>query len=109
MKANIVIAAAFLCLPMVGRADEPEPKKSLRYHENRQEKRIEKGEKSGRVNADEAAKLDAKEKAIKQEHAEAAADGKITKRERSSIRHEQKEANQEIHHMKHNKKRAPKE
>jgi len=109
MKASLMIAAALLCLPLVARADdEPQQKKSIQYHSNRQEKRIKSGEKSGRLNADEAAKIDAKEKAIDEERAQAAADGKITKRERRGIRHEQKEASQDIHQMKHNKKKAPK-
>jgi hypothetical protein len=107
MKTRIVLAAAILCLPIVGRADDPEPKKSIQSHANRQEKRIEKGEKSGRLNAGEAAKMDTKEQAIQNERAAAGADGKVTKHERSSIRHEQKEASRDIHRMKHNKKNAP--
>jgi hypothetical protein len=100
MRDGIVVVVGLLCLPGVALAGD------VQHHQERQDKRIEKGVESGSLTPEEKSKLDAKEGAIQKERDEAAADGKVTKGEHASIRHEQKEAHREIKHMKHNRQKT---
>jgi hypothetical protein len=76
---------------------------TIKKHEQREQRRIDQGEKSGRLTTKESERLQNQQEVIEKERQDAGADGKITKRERRDIRHDQKRLNQDIHHKKHNK------
>jgi hypothetical protein len=100
MRSSIIVLVAGLALSLPPAALST----NLKKHDRHEEKRINKGEKSGALTDKEANKLEDKQDAIQEERAEAKEDGKITKREKKSIRHEQKELSQDIYRKKHNEK-----
>lgn len=74
----------------------------IQKREQRQEKRIQQGVKSGKLTKEEAAKLEAQQTKIKQDEAAMKADGKLTPAERRKLRKEQNKASKEIYKQKHN-------
>lgn len=85
-----------------GPTDDP----VIQGRENRQEKRIEQGVKSGELTPKEAGKLEAEQAKIKQDEAEMKSDGKLTREERRKLHREQSRASRDIHRKKHNKRKA---
>jgi hypothetical protein len=78
----------------------------IRHRQAKQQKRINKGVKSGRLTPKEASRLKNEQNLVGIERSQAMLDGKMTKRERTDIRHDQNRLNQDIRHKKHNKRRV---
>src|SRR5262249_46708585 len=91
-----VLAAGSFCLCWtIARAD------SIPERMNHQDRRIEKGEKSGSLTPKEAERLQNQQDTIHDERARALEDGKMSAGERREIRHDQKQANKSIRRQKH--------
>ena len=71
-----------------------------------QEKRIEKGEKSGQLNQKEAARLEKGQAHVQKVEGKAVADGTMTKKERAHIEHAQDVQSKKIYREKHDKQTA---
>jgi len=74
--------------------------------QERQETRIERGEKSGQLTPKEAAKLEKGQAHVQKMENKAVADGKVTKKERAKIEKAQDRQSQKIHREKHDKQAA---
>lgn len=74
--------------------------------EANQAQRITKGVQSGRLTAQEAARLQAMEAKLNADEAAAKADGKVTKQERKTLNQEAKADSKAIHDLKHNDDKA---
>lgn len=85
-----------------GPTDDP----GIQKREQRQEKRIDQGVKSGELTPKEAGKLEAEQAKIKQDEAKMKADGKLSKEERKQLHREQNRASRDIYKKKHNKRKA---
>lgn len=87
-------------------ADSPEASQKreavVQQREQHQQKRIEEGVKSGKLSAEEAAKLEKREARIKGAEEKAMADGKMTKGEFRKIERMQNKASRRIHGKKNN-------
>ena len=70
--------------------------------QDRQERRIEQGVRSGELTPREAARLERGQARIRQMERQALADGHISRRERAAINREQDRQNQLIARLKHN-------
>jgi uncharacterized membrane protein YebE (DUF533 family) len=93
----IALFASASLLPVYAQDKNPKdntPKVNRR--QNRQEKRIQEGAKSGELTREEAAKLKAEQEAIQAQKRAAKSDGVVTKKERKSIKTNQKEAGKDI-------------
>jgi hypothetical protein len=101
MKRFAIVGAC--ALVVAGAASLRAEDMTIKKHEQREQHRIDQGEKSGRLTPKESERLQNQQEVIDKERQDAGADGKITKRERRDIRHDQKRLNQDIHHKKHNK------
>ena len=77
---------------------------TIDQHMENQERRIENGEKSGKLTPKEATRLQNEQQTIHDETQRAREDGKITRGERHEIRHDQRAASRDIRHKKHNAK-----
>ena len=73
-----------------------------------QERRIEQGQKSGALNAKEAARLEKGQARVQKMENRAAADGKVTAKERARIEHAQDKQSRRIYREKHDKQTAKK-
>ena len=71
-----------------------------------QDRRIEQGEKSGQLNAKEAARLEKGQARVQKMEDKAAADGKVTKKERARIERAQDRQSKAIYRQKHDKQTA---
>jgi hypothetical protein len=71
-----------------------------------QDRRIEQGEKSGALNAKEAARLEKGQARVQKMENRAAADGKVTARERARIEHAQDKQSRRIYREKHDNQKA---
>jgi hypothetical protein len=78
----------------------------IRKRQYKQQVRINRGVKSGRLTGKERTRLQNQQNLIGVERAQATADGKMTRRERTDIRHDQNRLSKDIRHKKHNKKRV---
>jgi hypothetical protein len=74
--------------------------------QSNQEKRIEQGVKSGRLNEKEAARLEKGQAKVQKMEDKAVADGKVTKKEKKKIEHAQDQASKKIAREKHDKQVA---
>lgn len=74
--------------------------------EARQQKRIDRGVKSGKLTPHEASRLEKQQAKIKNDESKAKSDGKVTPREHAKLKREQDRANRNIHRKKHNAKTA---
>jgi uncharacterized protein HemX len=100
MKRFAIVVACGLVA--VGAASLRADDMTVKQHEQREQRRINKGEKSGRLTPEESQKLQNEQNAIDKERATARADGKMTKKEHREIRHDQKQLNKDIHKEKPN-------
>jgi hypothetical protein len=71
-----------------------------------QERRIEAGEKSGALNAKEAARLEKGQARVQKMEDKAVADGKVTKKERARLEKAQDRQSRRIYREKHDKQTA---
>ncbi len=74
--------------------------------ENKQERRIQRGIKNGKLTPKETTRLRNQESVINLQRAQAKQDGKITGRERADMQHDLNRLNKDIHRKKYNKKRV---
>jgi hypothetical protein len=100
MRRIIPACAAVILLAGVS----PTVAGEIQEREEHQERRIEKGERSGRLTPKEANRLENEQQTIEEERQRALEDGKITHGERREIRHDQKKANRDIRKKKHNER-----
>lgn len=99
--AAVVVAA--LALPALAQTQST-PRIDAR--QANQDRRIEQGEKSGALNAKEAARLEKGQARVQKMENRAAADGKVTARERARIEHAQDKQSRRIYREKHDKQKA---
>jgi hypothetical protein len=98
-RSVLMVAATFLVAgTSSGLAGE------IKKHEKKEERRIERGEKSGKLTPKEAQRLENQQDVIEKEREQALEDGHVSKRERKDIRHDQKRLSQDIYKKKHNEK-----
>lgn len=76
--------------------------------QERQDKRIEQGVKSGELNKKEAARLEKGQARVQKMEDKAMADGKMTKKEKVRIEHKQDQQSRKIAREKHDKQKAKK-
>jgi hypothetical protein len=99
--AALVVAA--LALPALAQTQST-PRIDAR--QANQDRRIDQGEKSGALNAKEAARLEKGQARVQKMENRAAADGKVTARERARIEHAQDKQSRRIYREKHDKQKA---
>ena len=75
---------------------------SVKKRETKQENRIEKGVRSGKITPKEENRLENQQETIERERQQAWEDGKMSKRERRDIKHDQKRLGHDIEKKKEN-------
>ena len=106
MKTQTILAiamAAAFAVPAFARTDST---RRIDQREANQERRIEQGEKSGALNAREAARLEKGQARVEKMETRATADGKVTAKERRRIEHAQDQQSRRIYREKHDKQTA---
>jgi uncharacterized membrane protein YebE (DUF533 family) len=101
MKSTRIAAVALLAalsLPAFAQNTTPQ----IDHRQDRQERRIEQGVRSGELTPRETARLERGQARIRQMERQALADGRISRRERAAIDREQDKQNQLIARFKHN-------
>jgi uncharacterized membrane protein YebE (DUF533 family) len=102
MKKLLTVAVlGALSLPAFAQNTTPQ----IDQRQDRQERRIEQGVRTGQLTAREAARLERGQARIRQMERQALADGHISRRERAAIQQEQDKQNQLIARLKHNERR----
>jgi hypothetical protein len=79
---------------------------SIRKRQAKQEHRIERGIRKGKLTGKETKRLRNQQALISVERAQALQDGKMSRRERTDIRHDQNRLSKDIRHKKHNARRV---
>jgi hypothetical protein len=97
---KVLIAAVLAALSLPAFAQNTTPQ--IDQRQDRQERRIEQGVRSGELTPREAARLKRGQARIRQMERQALADGHISPRERAAIDREQDKQNQLIARLKHN-------
>jgi hypothetical protein len=104
MKSMILVTlAAAIALPAA--AQTPSTPRVDQRQAN-QERRIERGEKSGALTGKEAARLEKGQARVQKMEDKAVADGKVTKRERVALEKAQDRQSRRIYREKHDKQTA---
>ncbi len=99
MKKLLAVAVlGALTLPAFAQQSTPQ----IDQRQDRQERRIEQGVRSGELTPRETARLERGQARIRQMERDAMADGHISRRERAAIDREQDRQNQLIARLKHN-------
>ena len=98
-----VAVAGALALPALAQTQST-PRIDTR--QERQETRIERGEKSGQPTPKEAARLEKGQAQVQKMENKATADGKVTKKERAKIEKAQDRQSKKIYREKHDKQAA---
>ena len=99
MKKLLTVAVlGALSLPAFAQNTTPQ----VDQRQDRQERRIEQGVRTGQLTAREAARLERGQARIRQMERQALADGHISRSERAAIQREQDKQNQLIARLKHN-------
>jgi flagellar motor protein MotB len=96
------VATAF-ALPAAAQTDST---RRIDKRQDRQERRIEKGEKSGQLTQREAARLDKGQARVQKMEDKAVADGKLTKKEKARIEKAQDRQSKKIYRERHDKQTA---
>jgi hypothetical protein len=99
----MLIAAAGIALPA---AAQTQSTPRVDQRQANQERRIERGEKSGALNEKEAARLDKGQARVQKMEDKAAVDGKVTKKERVRLEKAQDRQSRRIYREKHDKQTA---
>ncbi len=106
MKTVGLVVMAMIMAASVLPAQQQDNTPRVDKRETRQQKRIDKGVKSGQLTSKEANRLEKEQTKIKKDEAKAKADGKVTPRERKKLTREQNKASRDIYRLKHNQKKA---
>lgn len=104
MKLSVFAATAATAFALLGSGYAQEKTPVVDQRQERQEKRIDQGIKTGELTKGEAARLGAQQNKIKVDEARAKADGKVTAKERAKLKREQNRANRNIFRKKHNRR-----
>jgi hypothetical protein len=96
-------AIAALALPAFAQTDST---RRIDKRQDRQETRIEKGEKSGKLTKKEAARLEKGQARVQKMEDKAVADGKVTKKEKARIEKAQDRQSRKIARERHDKQTA---
>jgi hypothetical protein len=105
VKILAALAVASLALPAIAQTTST-PRIDAR--QDKQERRIEQGEKSGALNKKEAARLEKGQARVQKMENKAVADGKVTGKERARIEKAQDRESARIAREKHDKQTAKK-
>ena len=103
--AKFVTLAAITALALPASA-QTESTKRIDKRQDRQESRIERGEKSGQLTKKEAARLEKGQARVQKMEDKAVADGKVTAKERARIEKAQDKQSRKIHRERHDKQTA---
>ena len=98
---SIIFAFSFLTVVTSGLAVNAQDSARVGKRQLHQQKRIEKGVKSGELTDKETAHLEKKQAKIQHDKKEAKADGVVTGKEKTELIHEQNKANRDIRKQKH--------
>ena len=99
-KTRIAAVAVLTAFSLPAFAQHTTPQ--IDQRQDRQERRIEQGVRSGELTPRETARLERGQARIRQMERQALADGRISRRERAAIDREQGKQNQLIARLKHN-------
>jgi hypothetical protein len=102
MKRTVLTVA---CALLVG-ATSPGFGESVKKREQKEEHRIQRGVKTGKLTPKETNRLENQQETIERERQQAWEDGKMSKRERQDIKHDQNRLGHDIRNKKHNEKRV---
>jgi hypothetical protein len=99
----LVTALVIATLPgiAVAQSSETTSTKRIDKRQELQQKRIDKGVESGKLNEKEAARLQKGQDRVQKAEDKAAADGTVTKKERAVIEHKQDVQSKRIYRQKH--------
>lgn len=100
MKFLTVLLVAAFATPAFAQTDST---RRIDKRQDNQERRIERGEKSGALTQKEAARLEKGQARVQKMEDKAVADGKVTAKERRRIEHAQDQQSRKIHREKHDK------
>jgi len=103
-KMLLAISGMLLLMAGVAYADATTPR--IDQRQANQEKRIDQGIASGRLNEKEAARLNKQQGHIDNMENKAKADGTVTKKERAKIKHTQDRASDHIAREKHDRQQS---
>lgn len=106
MKTMNLIAAGMLAafaLPALAQTDST---RRIDKRQDNQERRIERGEKSGALTGKEAARLEKGQARVQKMEDKAAADGKVTAKERRRVEKAQDQQSRKIRRERHDKQTA---
>jgi hypothetical protein len=105
---STLIALVIAGLPGIAAAQAPDTASTPRIdkRQQNQEKRIDKGARSGQLTDKEATRLDKGQQRVQKAEDKAVADGKMTKKERARIEHMQDQQSKKIYREKHDKQTA---
>jgi len=106
MKTQTILAIAMAAAFAVPAFAQTDSTRRIDQREANQERRIEQGEKSGALNAREAARLEKGQARVEKMETRATADGKVTAKERRRIEHAQDQQSRRIYREKHDKQTA---
>ena len=79
---------------------------TIQHRQKKQQHRIQRGVKHGKLTPKETSRLQNQQNLIKVEKSQAMMDGKMTRRERQDIHHDQNRLSKDIHHKKYNNKKV---
>lgn len=97
-----VLVLGLAAVAVAGPTDDP----GIQRREQRQERRIDQGVKSGRLTPAEAGRLDAQQARIRQREERMKAKGRLTHRDRVRLARAQHRASRNIYRKKHNLRHA---
>ena len=103
MSLVTLLAAAAIALPA---AAQTQSTPRVDQRQANQERRIERGEKSGALNEKEAARLEKGQARVRKMEDKAVADGKVTRKERARLEKAQDRQSRKIYREKHDKQTA---
>lgn len=106
MKALNLIAAGVLAAFTLPALAQTQSTPRIDKRQDNQERRIERGEKSGALTSKEAARLDKGQARVQKMEDKAVADGKVTAKERRRIEKAQDKQSRKIRREAHDKQRA---
>ena len=106
MKTQTILAIAMAAAFAVPAFAQTDSTRRIDQREANQERRIEQGEKSGALNAREAARLEKGQARVEKMETRATADGKVTAKERRRIEREQDQQSRRIYREKHDNQTA---
>ena len=111
MSVKTVIGAVIIAIASASAAaqsKDPAATPGVDKRQEVQQKRIDQGVQSGRLNQKEATRLERRQERIEKMEDKAKADGVVTKQERKKLHHAQNQESRRIHHERHDRQHAKK-